>query len=85
MDFRVPLDWYGDALRALPLDPGGRDVLWVCSDDSQLALSRQVRACVRSCMRYVRGHAAGHKRLLRARGWGLGVVVALRRAIPWGC
>ncbi|KAG2454598.1 hypothetical protein HYH02_000439 [Chlamydomonas schloesseri] len=41
VDFRVPLDWYGDALRALPLD-SGRDVLWVCSDDRELALSGQV-------------------------------------------
>ncbi|KAG2436412.1 hypothetical protein HXX76_006716 [Chlamydomonas incerta] len=41
VDFRVPLDWYGGALRALPLDPA-RDVLWVCSDDSQLARSGEV-------------------------------------------
>ncbi|KXZ52341.1 hypothetical protein GPECTOR_10g973 [Gonium pectorale] len=36
VDFRVPLDWYGAALADLPYDPD-RDLLWICTDDPQLA------------------------------------------------
>ncbi|GFR43429.1 hypothetical protein Agub_g4510, partial [Astrephomene gubernaculifera] len=36
VDFRAPLSWYGTALAALPYDPH-HDLLWVCSDDADLA------------------------------------------------
>ncbi|PNH05340.1 hypothetical protein TSOC_008416 [Tetrabaena socialis] len=41
VDFRAPLFWYRAALEALPYDPAA-DLLWVCSDDAQLAGEPQV-------------------------------------------